>query len=394
MSPIPDSQQTPLPPMQRSKLAGDDVFQLLVDAVTDYAIFLLDASGHIRTWNLGAERIKHYTAPEVIGQHFSIFYTQEDRAAGRPERNLRDATEHGRVEDEGWRVRKDGSRFWADVIITALPGKDGQPLGFAKVTRDLTERRAAEERERLLVAEQRAREASDEALRARDRFLSIASHELRTPIATVQLAAEAMARAHESGILDDERLGRSLGRLRNATRRLTTLVNELLDVARLESQRVPVNAEPTDIGALVSEVVERLRDAGNPERVRYEAPSGQVADVDPLRLDQVVTNLIENALKYSGEGSPVDVDVTGDQTGVTVRVSDQGIGLDPDAQRWLFEPFGRGDNAGTTEGIGLGLYISRQIVQLHGGRIDASSPGPGRGSTFEIWLPLRQEASA
>jgi PAS domain S-box-containing protein len=366
---------------------GRDVFQLLVDAVTDYAIFLLDSQGYVLTWNAGAERIKGYTADEITGQHFSRFYTPEEQAAGRPQRNLRDAATNGRVEDEGWRVRADGSRFWADVVITALHAPDGTLRGFAKVTRDLTERRAAEERERILIAERRAREASDEALRARDRFLSIAAHELRTPIATVHLAAEAMARAHDQGKLDDERLARSLTRLRNASGRLTTLVNELLDVSRLEADRLSFTFKPTDVCELVVEVVERFGDIGQRERLRYQCLSPAIARVDPLRLDQVVTNLVDNALKYSSASDPVDVESGGDEDGVTIRVTDRGIGLDETSRKWLFQPFGRGENAGTAEGIGLGLYISRHIVETHGGRIDASSPGPGRGTTFEVWLP-------
>ena len=148
-------------------------FRLLVDAVEDYAIFLLGPDGRVLTWNRGAERIKGYTADEIVGQHFSVFYTPEELAAERPKFVLQMATDRGRFEDEGWRVRKDGTRFWADVLITALLDDRGVPFGFAKVTRDLTERRAAEEQRRALFAEQQARAAAEEALRARDRFLSL-----------------------------------------------------------------------------------------------------------------------------------------------------------------------------------------------------------------------------
>ncbi|HET6380843.1 MAG TPA: PAS domain-containing sensor histidine kinase [candidate division Zixibacteria bacterium] len=375
------------PGESRITLDREQAMQLLVDAVTDYAIFLIDADGYVQTWNPGAERIKGYTAAEIIGQHFSRFYTPEDQAAGLPQRRLREAAEQGRVEDESWRVRADGSRFWANVVITALRAPDGSVQGFVKITRDLTERRAVEERERMLHAEERAREAAHQALRARERFLSIASHELRTPIATVQLAVEAMARAHALGTLDDERLSRSLTRLANASRRLTTLVNELLDVARLESERMSFQLRTIDVGDVVAEVVERFQDADQGDRLRYRRLSPAVARVDPLRIDQVVTNLVENALKYSPSSAPVDVECGGDEAGATIRVTDQGIGLDEAADRWLFEPFGRGENAGTAEGIGLGLYISRQIVDAHGGRLQATSPGLGRGSTFEVWLP-------
>lgn len=365
----------------------EETFRLLVEAVTDYAIFLLGPDGRIRTWNLGAQRIKGYTAEEVIGQHFSIFYTPEERELGRPERNLADAARQGRVEDEGWRVRKDGSRFWADVVITRLLDRSGRLYGFGKVTRDLTERREAEARERQLAAEQRAREASELALRARTRFLTIASHELKTPVASLQLSIEALIRAHRRGMLGEERLERSLARMASAGARLTTLVNELLDVSRLEASSVELDLQETDLTSLISEALEQFADTGHGDRLQLRAPARVLVSADPVRLEQVVTNLIDNALKYSPPDSMVDVEVAEADGGAVLRVTDQGIGMDPDASGWLFEPFGRGANTAHVQGIGLGLYISRQIVENHGGRIEANSPGPGRGTAFTVWLP-------
>jgi PAS domain S-box-containing protein len=234
---------------------GDEAFRLLVEAVIDYAIFLLSADGRVLTWNLGAERIKGYTASEIIGQDLSIFYTPEDRAKGRPKRILASADRDGRFEDEGWRVRKDGSRFWADVVVTALRDADGRTYGYAKVTRDLSERRAAEERERKLLAAQEARNAAEEALRARDQFLGIASHELKTPIASLHLATQALEHSYRAGKLDNDRLEKSLRRMGNATERLTTLVNELLDVTRLTAGVAYLTLAPTDVGALVRDRV-------------------------------------------------------------------------------------------------------------------------------------------
>ncbi len=200
-------------------LRGEVAFRLLVDAVVDYAIFLLGPDGTVLTWNLGAQRIKGYAADEIIGSHFSRFYTPEDRAGGRPQMLLEKATRTGRFEDEGWRMRKDGSRFWADVVITALQDAPGMPPhAFVKITRDLTERRAAEDQRRTLEAEQRARAAAEEALAVRDRFLSIASHELKTPVASLQISADALLRARDQDELDEARLDRGLRRIADRDR--------------------------------------------------------------------------------------------------------------------------------------------------------------------------------
>ena len=367
-------------------LTGELAFRLLVESVEDYAIFLLGPDGRVLTWNRGAERIKGYTAEQIVGQHFSAFYTPEERDAGRPKLVLQMATEHGRFEDEGWRVRKDGTRFWADVVVTALLDARGVPYGFAKVTRDLTERRAAEDQRRALYAEQRARAAAEEALSARDRFLSIAAHELKTPVASLKLSAESLIRARDANRLDAERLDTGLRRFEAASSRLSTLVDELLDVSRLTSDGGELDLRPADLVSLVREVVERYNDEAELPRSHLEAPDAAWVDIDPSRMEQVVTNLLDNALKYSEAPTPVDVTLSEDDDEVVMTISDRGIGLDADAVDRLFEAFGRGQNASEYQGLGLGLYISNQIVERHGGRIEAR-PRDGGGTDFIVRLP-------
>ncbi|MEO8510682.1 MAG: PAS domain-containing sensor histidine kinase [Chloroflexota bacterium] len=379
---VPDSD--PRPPAHGA--VGDEAYSLLVDTVQDYAIFLISPEGQVLTWNLGAQRIKGYRAEEIIGRHFSTFYTDEERVAGRPMRLLTKATEEGRIEDEGWRVRKDGTHFWADVVVTALHDKKGELYGFAKITRDLTERRAAEEQERTLRAEQRARAAAEEALRARDRFLSIASHELKTPVASVQLATESLQRANVDGQLDVERLEVAIRRVLTATSRLASLVDELLDVSRLNAQTETMQAIPTDVVALVTDVVERFSDLDGSGRVSMDAPAQAWAKADASRLDQVFTNLVDNALKYSPPGSPVGVQISDRPDEVEVVVRDEGIGIDPIGAERLFDAFGRGTNAENIQGMGLGLYISQRIVAGHGGRIEGR-PRAGGGAEFTVTLP-------
>jgi PAS domain S-box-containing protein len=366
----------------------EEAFRLLVEAVQDYAIFLLGPEGHVRTWNPGAERAKGYAASEIIGQHFSVFYTPEERAAGRPAQLLGRAAAEGRVEDEGWRVRKDGTRFWADVILTALRDPNGALYGFAKITRDLTERRRAEEQQRNLIVEQRARAAAEEALNVRDRFLSVASHELKTPVATLQLSAESLLRARELGRLDDDRLETGLRRILRSTGRLGALVSELLDVSLLSAERDRIVRQPTDIVAVIHEVAARFADVVKDEsRIAVHAPSRAVVMGDASRLDQVFTNLIDNALKYSPDGEPIEVQVIDEPDTVTVTVADRGIGLDAATEARLFEAFSRGDNATHVPGLGLGLFITHQIVERHGGRIDAQRATDGVGTLFRVSLP-------
>jgi PAS domain S-box-containing protein len=334
------------------RLRGEVAFRLLVEAVSDYAIFLLDPTGHVLTWNRGAERIKGYRATEIIGQHFSRFYIPEDRAADRPGHLLAAASRAGRVEDEGWRVRKDGTRFWANVMITV---------------------------------EQRARAVAEDALQARDRFLTIASHELKTPVASLQLAVEALDHARSAGTLDDARMDRALTRMAQSTKRLASLVDELLNVSRLTTEGDELILVPTDLTQLTEEVIARFHDAFA-SRVRFEAPGSIMVPADASRLDQVLTNLIDNALKYSSEPDEVLVALADRPDGALITVTDAGIGMDVTDDR-LFHAFGRGENAEHVQGMGLGLFISQRIVQRHGGTIEIARRSEGPGTVVRVSLP-------
>jgi PAS domain S-box-containing protein len=368
-------------------------FRLLVDAVEDYAIFLLSTEGRVLTWNRGAERIKGYSADEIIGQHFSVFYTPGERAAGRPTTLLGQAADRGRFEDEGWRVRKDGTWFWADVIVTALYDSSRVPYAYAKVTRDLTERRAAEEQRRQLLAEQRARAAAEEALIARERFLSIASHELKTPVASLRLSAEALLHAKAADRLDEERLEIGLERILTSSHRLGALVEELLDISRLTAGVLPIHPAAIDLVGLTSEVIERFVDAEGGERIRLTAESPVVVEADPSRIDQVLTNLIDNALKYSEPPADVEVTISQRPDVVEIAVADRGMGIDAVTASRMFEAFGRGDSVDHVAGLGLGLHITKQVVDLHGGTIAAASRTDGAGAIVTVQLPLTRAAA-
>jgi PAS domain S-box-containing protein len=354
---------------------SEERFRLLIDAVKDYAIFMLDIDGYVATWNPGAERIKGYTPDEVIGRHFSVFYPAETRHYTVEE--LSAARRDGRFEDEGWRVRKDGSMFWANVVITALYDATGAAIGYAKITRDLTERRKLEQ-ERVAHAH------AEEAVRLRDEFLSLASHELKTPLTVLQLQIESLRERLGAG---DHTTRAKLERSGRAARRLADLVEALLDVSRIATGRFELNLERADLAEVVSIAVDRLHEAaaavGCTLSVETEPVVGRC---DRSRIDQAISNLVSNAIRYAA-GTPIDVTVARDPRGVVIAVRDRGPGLPQDQVPRVFERFERGAPMRHYGGLGLGLYLVRQITEAHGGSVTASNP-EGGGACFTLRIPL------
>ncbi|MFY2562845.1 PAS domain-containing sensor histidine kinase [Corallococcus terminator] len=360
----------------------EDQLRLLISSVTDYAILTLDVRGHIASWNAGAERIKGYLADEILGQHFSVFYPPEDVAWGKPAWELESAIRLGKFEDEGWRIRKDGTRFWANVVITALFDETGELRGFGKVTRDFTQRKHAEETREL--------ERLREALLARDEFLSVASHELKTPLTPLQLKLSAMRRIAESNpeaLMADGRLARELAAASGQVRKLADLIDDLLDVSRINVSRLPLEPARMDLAALVRDVAARYgaQAAAAGCRLDVEAPTSVEGMWDRRRMDQAVTNLLTNAIKY-GAGKPIHLSVSADDAVATFTVRDEGIGIAPTQQQRIFERFVRAVSERNYGGMGLGLFITHQIVEAHGGSIHVESE-PGRGSVFTFRVP-------
>jgi PAS domain S-box-containing protein len=543
-----------------------ELFQLLVTSVKDYAIFLLNPQGRILSWNIGANRLKGYTTDEIVGKHFSIFYPPRDVQHGKPEYALRIAAVDGRWEEDGWRVKKDGSRFWANVVITALRNDDGELVGFAKVTRDLTERkRADEERSQLLEMEHAARtqyesmvdrlraiqsvteaalahldlekllpelldriaevlvvdtvavllvetdnegilvataakgieeeveqgirvpvgrgfagriaaqrkpvklddvqhadvmnpilkqkgirsllgvplliegrvlgvlhvgtlhqrhftesdtqllqivadrislaidharlfetaqsarrdaDVAVETLRARDEFLSVAAHELKTPLTGLRIASQSLLRS-----LDRDRapsrevMERSLRSVDRQVERMSRLVTHLLDTVRLRNGALELDRSLTSLTDLVTAVADGMRGVSTRHAIEVRSESDVWAEIDTLRYEQVVLNLLDNAMKYSPQGGAIEVDLSEQPSGVArLVVRDHGIGVPAQHRAHLFERYYQAHGREHRSGMGLGLYISREIVERHGGRIAADFPIDG-GTRVIVEVP-------
>jgi PAS domain S-box-containing protein len=383
-----------------------DQLRMLVQGATDYAIFMLDATGHVATWNTGAKRLKGYRADEIVGKHFSTFYPEKAKATGWPEHELKVAAAEGRFEDEGWRVRKDGSTFWANVVISALKDESGALRGFTKVTRDLTERRRREEDLRKLSSEleQRVKErtaelsAANEALKERDRqkddFIAMLAHELRNPLAPITNALRLLQLKKDEATVDAVRqmVGRQVGQLSH-------LVNDLLDAARIRAGKIKLRSELVDLAQLA-------RIAANDQRSTFEEASVALTVDAPetpvwvwgdwTRLTQVVGNLLQNAVKFTPPGGKVTVTVRPNGQYAKVAVADTGSGIPVELLPRLFTPFAQAEQglARTEGGLGLGLALVKGLTELHGGEVDVESGGSGKGSTFTLRLPKADEPSA
>ena len=362
---------------------SEEKLRSMIASVRDYGLYMLDPSGRVVSWNPGAERIKGYREDEILGQPFSLLFTPEDVAEQKPARALEIAAREGRFEEETWRVRKDGSRFWASVIITPIRDPSGHLAGFVKITRDMTEHRRAEE-ERVRLAQ------AAEAIRLRDEFLSIASHELKTPLTAMQLQLLNI-RGHLRP--EDEKLVRNADRASRLAARLGQLVEALLDVSRIATGKFKLNVEAFDLGDTAREIVDRLRDSAKAAGcgLSLEIGGSFQGRWDRLRLEQVLMNLVSNSIKYAA-GKPIQVSLSREGDTAVIEVRDRGPGIPEAELSRIFERFERAASARHYGGMGLGLYVARQIVEAHAGTIAASNL-PRGGACFAVRLPLDAQRS-
>lgn len=363
---------------------SEEQFRLLIDNVQEYAIFLLDPMGNVASWNSGAEKIKGYKASEIIGKNFVCFYTPEDVAAGKPQFNLGQATRLGHHRDQGPRVRKDGSIFEADIVFTALYDKSDQLRGFSKVTRDITDQMRAREVEAARIAAEKANQAKDD-------FLAALSHELRTPLTPALAAAGFLA---DNAAKFAPQFADELEIIRRNIQLEARLIDDLLDLTRITRGMLHLARERADAHELIRSALEiagpTVRDKKLHVSLNITADNSFIW-ADPVRVEQIFWNLINNAVKFTGVGGHIDIRTTNKPANTFVfEIADSGIGIEPDRQRSLFKAFEHADSSVTRQfgGLGLGLTISKNLIEMHEGKIEVESAGRGQGATFRVTLPV------
>jgi PAS domain S-box-containing protein len=363
---------------------SDERFRLLVTGVMDYGIFMLDPEGNVVSWNIGAQRISGYQAEDIIGQHFSIFYPSDEAKSAKPACELNIAATEGRVEHEGWHVRQNGSRFWANVVITALRDNTGQLTGFSKVVRDLTDNKIAEE----LLHEQNQR--VQEASRLKSQFLANMSHELRTPLNGIIGFAELMYDGRVGAVTSEHK--EYLSDILSSANHLLQLINDILDLSKIEAGKMEFVPEHTDPSIIVEEVCSILRTLAASKRISVKTEmnaSLSAIEADPRSLKQILYNYLSNALKFAPDDGEVTVRVKPEDAGhYRIEVEDNGIGIKPGDVERLFIEFQQldGSTAKKYPGTGLGLALTKKIVEAQRGKVGVNST-PGKGSVFYAILP-------
>jgi PAS domain S-box-containing protein len=368
-------------PADRSEL-----FRLIVESATEFAIFTTDTARRITSWNIGAERLMRWSEAEIMGELADVIFVAEDRERGKPEQECSKSLAEGRAEDQRWHMRKDGSRFWGDGLMLPLKNDAGEVQGFVKIFRDRT-------------AELEAAERQKESDRRKDEFLAILAHELRNPLAAIGNAAQLALKVGT----DAESLHWSKEVIARQVKNLSIMIDDLLDISRINQGKIELKKEPLNIGPVVARAVEAVSHLIEEKRhhltVSVNMGSMRV-NADPTRLEQVVTNLISNAVKYTDPGGSITISASTDTNSVFIKVSDNGIGLSPEMLPQVFELFTQVEKTldRARGGLGIGLAVVKKLVELHGGDVSVASNGLGNGSEFVIRLdaanarePLREQ---
>jgi PAS domain S-box-containing protein len=388
-----DAQLSTLRTFHDETLVELENYRLLVESIEDYAIFMLDPSGFIVSWNKGAEKNKGYKPHEIIGKHFSTFYLQNDIDNKKPEKELEIAKKLGRVEDEDWRIRKDGSKFWANVIITALYNKDRKLIGFAKVTRDLTERKQQEDE--LSSANALLKKQQEELKilnQSKDEFISLASHQLRTPATAVKQLLGLLLEGFQGEMTDRQLL--IIQKAYESNERQISTVNSLLEVAQLDAGKVVLRKTSVSIDNLIRDIIEEQTDSfvKRDQTIIYNHKEGLAeVEIDLKYFRMALENLIDNASKYTDTSGKIIVSTKQNNNEQIISIKDNGVGIAAENITRLFEKFSRisNDLSHKVTGTGLGLYWAQEVIDLHGGKLDVSSE-LGKGTMFTVRIPLRK----
>lgn len=377
---------------------SEERYHLMVEEVQDYAILYLNSEGIIENWNRGAEKIKGYKAEEIIGKSFSIFYPEADRESGLPQKLLKRAKEKGRANQEGWRVRKNGNHFWANVVITAVRNKKKELIGFSKVTHDLSEKKKAEDKLRLNGLELQQKNKELELMNKElQSFAYISSHDLQEPLRKIQTFATQILE-RESDNLSDNGKDKFM-RMQNAAHRMQTLINDLLAYSRTNVQERIF--EDTDINSIIEKVKEDLREELEHKNGFIESQVVGRAPIIPFQFRQLIYNLVSNSIRFSRPNVPLHVKITGtigkgetfnnsklrsDATYYHISIADNGIGFEQKYVDKIFQVFQRLHGRSEYAGTGIGLAIVKKIVENHYGIITAHGE-QNKGAVFNIYIP-------
>src|SRR5256885_13513676 len=365
-------------------------FHILVDSVEEYAIYMIDPTGKVVTWNTGAQKIKGYTAQEIIGKNFACFYTAEDVSGNKPQRNLAEAARRGSIRDQSLRVRKDGSTFEAEVVLTTLRDAKGNIRGYSKVTRDITDQIRSREFEAEKIAAQKASKAKDD-------FLAALSHELRTPL-TPALAAATYLEDNAAKLPPE--FAEDVEIIKRNVQLQARLIDDLLDLTRIARGKLHLELEDCDAHTIIRNALETAQSAIAAKKLKVatklEAKEHYIR-ADCIRLQQVFWNLINNGVKFTSPGGEITVRTFNDkQARFHFEIVDTGIGIEPQRVASLFQPFEQADPSVTRQfgGLGLGLAISERLVDLHGGAVEEEKRGRSFGATFKVTLDTLPQGSA
>jgi PAS domain S-box-containing protein len=377
------------------KRDGENLFRLIVESVSEYSIFAIDTGGRILSWNKGAEEVFGYRKEEIVGESFAILFTPEDRSQGAPERELENVRSNGRSGENRWHLRKDGSRLWVSGLVNPLRDEDGNLVGYVKVARGDDEEaaartRAEEKREEDLERERVARSESEDASRMKDEFIALISHELRSPLNAIL----GWTRILRQGRPDEELYLRATEIIERSARMQSQLIDDLMDTARIVRGKVKLEVQPVNLAPLIEKAMDVVRPAADAKGITLDAVLEREADQitgDPDRLQQVVWNLLSNAVKFTTEGGRVEVKLGRVDPYIQISVRDTGCGISPEFMPYLFERYRQADASAARRkgGLGLGLSLVRQLVEMHGGSVTAESEGEDKGATFIIKLPVR-----
>ena len=357
-------------------------FDLLATDAKEYALFLVGLGGHVVCWNAGAVRLFGYQSNEIIGQHFSRFFSPEDVFTGRPEYELKTALADGRADSDCWQVRKDGTRFWCRATVTPLLDENKQARSFARVMHDLTESEATE-------AQRKRADGLAEANRSKEEFMALLSHELRNPLSPILNALSILRRMRT----DDPIIAQAGEIINRQVVQMVSLVDDLLDISRITQGKLRLTKEKVELRVVANRAAETVRPLMDARRHDFSVsiPTGPVwVEADPARLEQIVVNLLNNAAKYTDAGGLIRISVSQEETEGVIRVRDNGVGIAPEMLPRIFDLFTQADGAlnRSPGGLGIGLALVRTLVELQDGRVQAQSGGLGQGSEFTVRLPV------